>query len=189
MRMDEFFRRISTMKKIPKSRIVMQVPPSKEFRWENGEIDEKADWSLARIGIYNKILVTLVPSFPLAWLWEDPQWYEDFYMDLIVEELKKDQRGKSQGLYGQGLYLQELAERTTKPPPIKMTLRAFVRKYPEIFQVERNSNHGSASGLFRVRLNRALPFVTSDGAPPPNLTRKNKTGTEHTIGTMIPTNI
>ena len=39
MRMDEFFRRISTMKKIPKSRIVMQVPPSKEFRWENGEIE------------------------------------------------------------------------------------------------------------------------------------------------------
>lgn len=183
MRMDEFFRRISNIKKISKSRIVMKVPPTKVFRWEGGEIGEKADWSLARIGIYNKIIVTLEPSFPLAWLWEPMQWYEDFYMDLIVAELMKD---REEGL-GEGLLLQEVAKRTVKPPPIKMTLRAFCRKYPEIFHMETNKNNGSASGLLRVRLNQQLPFVTSDGASAASIVRKNMTGTSHIIGTIIPT--
>ena len=70
-----------------------------------------------------------------------------------------------------------------------MTLRCFLRKYPEIFQIETNRNNGSSSGLLRVRLNVAMAFVTSDGAPPQQLVRKNMTGTSHNIGTVIPTTI
>lgn len=145
-RLDNLFKLISKIKKIPKNRFVLKYPPSNILKWDKGSIGNKAPWSIRRCGIYGGLSIIIEPSFPLAWLWEPMQYYEDCYMDECVEAIKGHPEKK--------LLLQEIALTTTKPPPLFMTLRSFLRKYPEIFQMEINPNNNSGAGLVTVRLNQ-----------------------------------
>mmetsp|Transcript_51776 Transcript_51776/g.66314 ORF Transcript_51776/g.66314 Transcript_51776/m.66314 type:complete len:258 (+) Transcript_51776:77-850(+) len=147
-RMDFLFKLIAKQKKIPKSRFVLKFPPSIELRWDKGLVGNKAPWSIRRCGIYQGLNIIIEPSFPLAWLWEPIQYYEDSYMDECVEVIK--------GNPDEQLSLQEIALSTFKPPPLFMTLRCFLRKYPEIFQMEINQNNNSGAGLVIVRLNKPI---------------------------------
>ena len=138
-RMDELFRLISKIKRIPKSRFVLKVPPflkapSKaepdpsvsftEFRWDKGDVGGKADWAVRRCGIYDGAKVTVEPTFPAAWSWEPLQFHEDSYMDAIALAISAHPERR--------MTLQELAMATIKPPPVFATLRTFLRMYPEV---------------------------------------------------------
>eukprot|EP00615_Pteridomonas_danica_P007378 CAMPEP_0114353352 /NCGR_PEP_ID=MMETSP0101-20121206/18602_1 /TAXON_ID=38822 ORGANISM="Pteridomonas danica, Strain PT" /NCGR_SAMPLE_ID=MMETSP0101 /ASSEMBLY_ACC=CAM_ASM_000211 /LENGTH=204 /DNA_ID=CAMNT_0001494151 /DNA_START=10 /DNA_END=621 /DNA_ORIENTATION=- len=124
-RMDFLFKLIAKQKKIPKSRFVLKFPPSIELRWDKGLVGNKAPWSIRRCGIYQGLNIIIEPSFPLAWLWEPIQYYEDSYMDECVEVIKGNPD-------------------------------EFLRKYPEIFQMEINQNNNSGAGLVIVRLNKPI---------------------------------
>jgi len=178
-RMDALFDLISKKKNIPKNRILLRVPPDEELLWDKGSVGGKSEWSVRRCGIYDGLRITVEPVFPLAWLWESAQYYEDFYMDSIVESIQSSETGK--------LTLQEIALATSKPPPIFMTLRSFLRKYPEVFQMEVNQNSNSGAGLVYVRLN-SPGFPTSlDGSSKKPALRHNETGTVIPLGTIGPT--
>lgn len=180
-RMDALFKQISEMKNIQKNRFLLRIPPEEELLWEQGNVSGKAEWSVRRCGIYDGLRITVEPVFPLAWLWESPQYYEDLYMDSIAEAIQKSETGK--------MTLQEIALATSKPPPIFMTLRSFLRKYPEVFQLEVNQNNNSGAGLVYIRMN--IPeFPTSlDGSSKKPAFRRNLTGTSIPLGTMCPTTV
>jgi len=192
LRLDAFFRLIANKKSIPKTRFVVKLPassagaanipdvernPQKQFEWENGKVGGKADWTVRRCGIFNAIVVVVEPSFPLAWLWEEQQWYEDVYMDLVAGAIRSSDDKR--------LTLQELALQVAKPPPLYMTLRTFLRKYPEVFHLEVNQNSCSNSGLVTVRLN--APSRSTGPEKLPSTQRRNLTNTAYDVGTLSPT--
>ena len=141
LRFNAFFHLIASTKDIPKSRMVVKLPaaaagaastpdelrnPQKQFEWDRGRVGGKGDWTVRRCGIFSGVIVLVEPCFPLAWLWEERQWYEDAFIDTIAEAVRTSDEKK--------LTLQELSMQAAKPPPLYMTLRAFLRKYPEVIR-------------------------------------------------------
>jgi len=140
--MEEMFRKISEEKDIPVHLIVMKIPPTKVLSWDGGKVSDKADWTLKRLGVHQKMVITLEPAFPLAWLWEPMDFYEQAYINDLREAIEQSPEGT--------LSLQELAKATTKPPPIFLTLRVFIMKFPEIFHIEINCN----TDMYIVSMNK-----------------------------------
>lgn len=150
-RLDTLFKLISAEKKIAKKRFTILVPPDKRYRWANGKCkdlkgQERADWTVRRLGMFNKMVLQVNPTFPLAWLWHDMLWYEHSYIRLIKEAIDKTPE--------KVLTLQEIAKTVDKPPPIKDTLRVFLRKWPEHFQLEMNQN----ANMLRVRVQGNIKY-------------------------------
>lgn len=133
-RLDEFFQLLSERKKIPKCRMVVRLPPDRRFLWQNGRCGDRADWSLRRLGVSSRAPIVVQPTFPLAWLWEDEQWYEDKYLAGIKAAIEEAPQ--------QALTLQELAVAVEKPSPIMKTLRTFLRQYPDSIAMETNVGNG-----------------------------------------------
>ena len=129
LRLDSLFKVLSDKKRIPKSRFKLHVPPDRFYAWENGKVGGKADWTVRRAGFYSKSIIKIEPIFPLAWLWHDLDWYEASYIEIIRAALEGCGEAR-------GLSLQELAAATEKPPPLRCTLRAFLRKWPDKFHME-----------------------------------------------------
>jgi len=130
--MVELFRMVAKEKDIPVHLVVMKIPPTKVLAWDGGKVSDKADWTIKRLGIHQKMIITVEPAYPLAWLWENMEFYEESYIKTIRQAIEASPEGI--------LTLQELSKTTNKPPPIFTTLRVFLMKFPEIFHIEINRN-------------------------------------------------
>ena len=49
--------------------------------------------SIRRCGIYDGLEISLSPCFPLAFLWEPMQYYEDLYIEHIYDAIKNHPDG------------------------------------------------------------------------------------------------
>ena len=109
--------------------------------WDGGKVNGKADWTVRRAGMHSKLIIKVEPVFPLAWLWHEMDYYEKQYRTSIRDAFAEGGQER--------MTLQQIALTTEKPPPLRCTLRAFLRKYPEQFHLEINQN----SSVVTVSLN------------------------------------
>ena len=101
------------------------------------------DWKLKRLGLEDFGLYQVEPTIPGGWVWHPMEYYiEKFNNDLI-----NTIRG-----YGSCMAVEDLAKRIFIPPFIKTSLRVYMRKYPERFQIHCETTTD------RVWVREALPL-------------------------------
>ena len=100
-------------------------------------------WKLKRLGLEDFGLYQVEPTIPGGWVWHPMEYYlEKFNHDLIHTI-----RG-----YGSCMAIEELAKKVFIPPFIKTSLRVYMRKYPECFQIHCETTTD------RVWVREALPL-------------------------------
>lgn len=99
---------------------------------------DKWDKSLRQNAIYDKSVLRLSPTTDGVWMWEPLSFYQDVLLHDIKSKVDPEQ----------GTRLVDLAAGVTVPLPLRgVTVRDFVRKYPDVFSCEVDTK---ASGDERV---------------------------------------
>ena len=84
------------------------------------------DWKLRRLGLEDFGLYQVEPTIPGGWVWHPMEYYIEKFNNDLVHTI----RG-----YGGCMAVEELAKKIFVPPIVKTSLRVYMRKYPERFQI------------------------------------------------------
>lgn len=100
------------------------------------------------MGIYNKGTVKLEPTTPLCWQWEKIEYYWEKTVKALVENIDPQD----------GCNISHLFRNVSLPPPMyAVDFTTFMRKYPDIFHMERNT---TGNDNIHVTLNKAYSLPT-----------------------------
>ena len=96
------------------------------IRLRNGKLvpPVRENWNLRRVGVSPRSIVCVEPSFPGAWLWNELPYYVNKLIKEVLDIVDNS---------GGTILLSDLNKKIRPPPPIKIPLRVFLRKYPEYF--------------------------------------------------------
>jgi hypothetical protein len=91
-------------------------------------------WTLRRMGVYDGYVIHLEPTFPESWWWND----YSYYVELLLAQIEKaiDDNGG-------GIFFSDLLPLVQIPMPIKVSLKVFIRSYPERLHVHCNTVEGT----------------------------------------------
>ncbi|GMH46968.1 hypothetical protein TrRE_jg10616 [Triparma retinervis] len=119
------------------------------FQLRSGEIKEsKWERTLRQVGIYDKGKVRLEPTTPFCWQWEPIEYYWQKTVEALVENCDPKL----------GCSFAHLKEKVPLPPTMKsVKLVSFIRKYPDIFQIEVNT---SSTDTMWVHINKDYDLPT-----------------------------
>lgn len=84
-------------------------------------------WTFRRLGLYDGFVIQVEPTMSGTWWWHPKQ----HYIDKFIKELEDflDQQPEK------GIFLTEMIPQISIPPPIKQSLRIFLRMYPDHFNI------------------------------------------------------
>ena len=83
----------------------------------------RENWTVRRYGIYDGYIVQVEPTLTGSWLWHDLDYYAEKLLSEVIEEIRKTECGSIQ--------LSELDGLVKVPPCFPISLRVFLRRYPE----------------------------------------------------------
>ena len=108
-----------------------------QIRLPNGQFNPMAreKWQLKRLGLSNGNVLIVEPTLPGAWTWNPVEWYEERVLGECLEVVRNSANGISS--------LKELEARVQFPPIFKMSLRVFLRKWPDKIVLHTNTNTGA----------------------------------------------
>lgn len=113
----------------------------------------KEKWTIRRMGIYDGYILTVEATFPGSWWWNSIDYYADKLLcqtETIIDE------------NGGGVFLSDLESKIILSPPIKTSLRVFLRKYPERIQIYCNTTTNS---LWIERTKNSISFPVFSPVP------------------------
>jgi hypothetical protein len=88
-------------------------------------------WTLRRMGIYDAYVIQIEPTLVGSWWWND--YY--YYVDILLRQIETIIDEKPDG----GIFLSDLIPLVQIPPPVKVSLKVFIRSYPERLHVHCNT--------------------------------------------------
>lgn len=96
-----------------------------QIRYPNGKLvpSNREDWTLKRLGVKDGFVLQVEPTLSGLWYWNTLEYYHEKLIEEIVTILK--------GSPDNMIKLNELAGQVRVPPPIKFSLQAFLRQYPD----------------------------------------------------------
>eukprot|EP01039_Chlorochromonas_danica_P010011 gene10008-11071_t len=89
-------------------------------------VPNREKWTLRRMGIAAGFILLIEPTLLGSWWWNPISHYQEQLLQQV--EVIIDERGG-------GLFYSELVEVLQPPPPIKVSLRVFLRSFPERIHV------------------------------------------------------
>lgn len=84
-------------------------------------------WTLRRLGLYDGYIIHIEPTMSGSWWWHPLQHYIDDFIKYLEDFLDQQPEG--------GIFLSDMVPQITIPPPIKQSLRLFLRTHPEFFHI------------------------------------------------------
>lgn len=96
-------------------------------------VPARDNWSLRRIGIADNTIVNVEPTLSGSWYWNDRQYYEEKLLGEVVDCIEKE---------GGTITYTKLCQTVKCPPPIKSSLRVFLKTYPERIHVTTDISMG-----------------------------------------------
>jgi len=123
---NDLVQKIKEIKGIPISRMNLFLPPARVVdrkKWDN---------SLMQNSIYDKGNLIIRPSTKGCWMWEPIEYYWERTLEDIASKVDAED----------GTSLETLEQKVVFPYPMKrsgVVLSDFMRKYPEVFQMEVNT--------------------------------------------------
>lgn len=85
----------------------------------------KEKWTFRRLGLYDGYVIDIEPTMSGSWWWHPIEHYAEIFIQRIESLLERAPGG--------GLFLHDLEPVVEMPPPIKKSLKVFLRIYPERF--------------------------------------------------------
>lgn len=149
---------ISRERQIPFCRILIRMPDGKY------QDKKREKWTLRRNQITDGSIIQVEPTIRGAWTWNTPKWYRDnlirdinALLDAATNGIAENHRLTTEELMNAGLFV---------PPPLgDITLRTFIRSYPEHFQMHCDMT----SGLYWVKRTNELYTLPTFGYYPAEL--------------------
>lgn len=84
-------------------------------------------WTLRRLGLYDGYVIQVEPTMSGSWWWHPLPHYIDNFIHELEDFLDRQAEG--------GIYLSDMVPQIVIPPPIKQSLRVFLRMYPDHFHI------------------------------------------------------
>jgi hypothetical protein len=84
-------------------------------------------WTLRRLGLYDGYVIQVEPTMSGSWWWHPLPHYIDKFIHELEDFLDRQAEG--------GIYLSDMIPQIAIPPPIKQSLRVFLRMYPDHFHI------------------------------------------------------
>jgi len=139
----ELAEKVKEIKGIPISRMLFVLPPNRELKkWEK---------NLRQSGVYNNGVVRLHPTRENIWEWEKIEYYWNQVIERTMELIDpKD-----------GTALTELVQKVEMPRSMRrVSLVQFLRKYPDIFQIEMDTTSHQQAIVYLNKKKMAMPTWT-----------------------------
>eukprot|EP01038_Epipyxis_sp_PR26KG_P007279 gene7279-9921_t len=94
-------------------------------------VPSKEVWNLRRIGLFDNSVICLEPTLSGAWLWNSIEFYNEQLILTIQKAIELSEKKR--------ILLQNIESQIDIPPPIKCSLRVFIRKYPDRIHMYTNT--------------------------------------------------
>jgi hypothetical protein len=113
-------------------------------------------WTLRRMGVYDGYVIQVEPTLKGSWWWNS----YDYYVSALLTQIKIAVDNA-----GGGISLSELEPLVTVPLPVKVSLKVFVRSYPEHLHIHCNT----ALRTYRIEKSTKLCQIPTFTSVPYNL--------------------